>query len=197
MLNRVAAFLNFGVVWASAPLSISLIQILQTLGPYHFELAAVRKRGLIHKGTFRMQPWHFRSLFVVGTHCCVWVGAREFTRASSRQIYCSCHSWTLYNTLTDISKRKRSDSWDDPALRRVGSSLCKLGSRATSQKAKAAEFQGTILKPIQVLFQASLCIHIVTHSVDYSKEKSSFPADCYKEIQGFSVKVLGSWFAEF
>ena len=181
MLNQTATFLNLWVIWASVPLRISLIQILQTSGPNHFELAAIRKRGLIHKGKFRMQSWHLRSLFIVGTHCCIWVGVGEFTRASSRPIYHSWHSWTLYNTPPDISKRKRSDSWDDPALRHVGSSLCKLGSRATSRKAKA-KFQGTILKPIQVLFQASICIHSVTHSVDYSKAKSSFPADCNKEI---------------
>jgi len=74
----------------------------------------------------------------------------------------------------------------------VGSPLSKIGSRATSQKAKAAEFQGTIMKPNQFLFQASICVHSVTHLVDYSKAKSSFPVDCNKEIQGFSVKVLDS-----
>jgi len=140
MLNWTTTFLNFGVFWASVPLSNSLIQILLTLGLNDFELAAIRKRGLIHKGKFRMQPWHFRSLFIVVTHYYIWVRGGEFMRTSSRPIYHSWHSWTLYSTPPDISKRKHSDSWDDPTLWHVGSPLYKLGSRATSRKAKETEF---------------------------------------------------------
>ena len=52
------------------------------------------------------------------------------------------------------------------------------------------KYEICLTKFIEVFFQASICIHSVTHSGDYSKEKSSFPADCNKKIQGFSVKVL-------